>query len=132
MILDSEKEARKASRLQSKYIYPWIGVDLDGTLAVYDTFISPTHIGAPIEKMVNRVKWMLAEKIVVKIFTARASDADPTARLQVIEAIDQWCLEVFGQTLPITCVKDYGMVALYDDRAIQIIKNTGERADGEQ
>jgi len=35
---------------------PWIGVDLDGTLAHYDGWKGPTHIGAPIHKMVQRVR----------------------------------------------------------------------------
>jgi hypothetical protein len=32
----------------------WIGVDLDGTLAFYDEWIGPEHIGAPIPGMVDR------------------------------------------------------------------------------
>ena len=125
-------EAEKKARLGKTYIYPWVGVDLDGTLAEYDEYVNHTHIGAPIEKMVNRVKRFLDDQIIVKIFTARAADANPAKRIEIIEAIDKWCIEVFGQTLPITCVKDYGCVRFYDDRAIQIIKNTGERADGEE
>jgi hypothetical protein len=125
-------EAEKKARLGKNYIYPWVGIDLDGTLAEYHEFQGPTHIGAPIEKMVNRVKKFLLDGVVVKIFTARAAEANPATRIEIIEAIDKWCIEVFGQTLTVTCMKDYGMVRLYDDRAIQIIKNTGERADGEE
>jgi len=131
-LTEAEREARKQSRLGKKYIYPWIGVDLDRTLAEYHEFVSPTHIGAPIEKMVNRVKKFLEDRIAVKIFTARVADTDPALRIEIIEAIDRWCIEVFGRTLPVTCVKDYGMVRLYDDRAIQIVPNTGERVDGEE
>jgi len=35
---------------------PWIGVDLDGTLAVYDGWRGPEHIGPPVPAMVERVK----------------------------------------------------------------------------
>jgi hypothetical protein len=35
---------------------PWIGVDLDATLARYDGFKGETIIGEPIPLMVNRVK----------------------------------------------------------------------------
>lgn len=125
MIDSAEKEARKQVRLGKKYIYPWIGVDLDGTIAEYTTFISPTHIGKPIQPMCDRVKTWIEEGLQVKIFTARVSEQDPTVRLEVINAINAWCQDVFGKALPITCVKDYGMVQLFDDRAIQVEKNTG-------
>lgn len=49
----------------------WIGVDLDGTIAEYHGWVSPTHIGAPIPKMVERVKVWLSEGKEVRIFTAR-------------------------------------------------------------
>lgn len=123
---DQEREARKQKRLGKTYIYPWIGVDLDKTLAEYHDYVSHTHIGKPIPKMVERVKKFLDDQIAVKIFTARVADPDPTKRLEIIEAIDTWCTEVFGRTLPVTCIKDYGMVRLYDDRAIQVEPNTGE------
>lgn len=45
--------------------------------------------------------------------------------------IKAWCLEHLGQELEVTCSKDYGMILLYDDRAVQIIPNTGRRADGQ-
>jgi hypothetical protein len=44
-------------------------------------------------------------------------------------AIGDWCEEHIGVRLPITCTKDYGMVELWDDRAVQVIPNTGDRAD---
>jgi hypothetical protein len=116
--------------LGKDYIYPWIGVDLDKTLAVYDTFRGEDHIGEPIPLMVWRVKQWLSEGIVVKIFTARASEPDPAKKLKTLEAIAKWSLNVFGTSLPVTCVKDYGCIEIWDDRAIQIIPNTGRRADG--
>ena len=99
----------------------WIGVDLDGTLAHYDNWIGPEHIGEPIAPMVDRVRAWLGQGIEVRIFTARAWHADA----ETVEAIEAWCVKHIGLKLPVTCVKDYGMVQLWDDRAVQVIPNTG-------
>jgi hypothetical protein len=106
----------------------WIGVDLDGTLAVYHGWIAASHIGEPIAPMANRVLAWLAEGKDVRIFTARVTPGK-IDRAECIKAIDQWCEDVFGQTLPITHEKDTGMLELWDDRAVQVIPNTGRRAD---
>ena len=108
----------------------WIGVDLDGTLAKYDRWIAPDHIGSPVPEMLERVKKWLAEGQDVRIFTARVwSDGTPErndqAKLARL-AIVAWCREHFGQVLQITCVKDFGMIALYDDRAVRVETNTGK------
>lgn len=102
----------------------WIGVDLDGTLAHYDKFVSPDHIGEPIPEMVKRVKQWIAEGKTVKIFTSRVSH--PNQMEVAIVAIREWSKRHIGQVLEITCYKDYGMVELYDDRCKQVIKNTGK------
>jgi hypothetical protein len=112
----------------------WIGVDLDGTLAEYDHWRGANHIGAPIAPMVARVKGWLAEGHDVRIFTARVwSDPHVSGRscdsCDAEEAIVAWCREHLGNELPVTCMKDYGMVELWDDRAVQVIPNTGLRAD---
>lgn len=110
----------------------WCGVDLDGTLAYYDGFKSPEHIGAPIPKMVERVKRWLADGRDVRIFTARACPGDKISAEEVAGVcahIEAWCEEHIGKRLPITYAKDYQMFELWDDRAVQVIKNTGERAD---
>lgn len=49
----------------------WIGVDLDGTLATYDGWVSADHVGEPVPAMVERVQQWLAEGREVRIFTAR-------------------------------------------------------------
>jgi hypothetical protein len=109
----------------------WIGVDLDGTLAEYDHWRGEEHIGKPVELMVNRVKYWLNQGIEVRIFTARVSgERQGIHPGRTTELIENWCEEHLGIKLPVTCIKDFGMVELWDDRAIQIIKNTGERADG--
>jgi hypothetical protein len=49
----------------------WIGVDLDGTLAMYNGWVDETHIGEPVPAMALRVRAWLAKGHTVKIFTAR-------------------------------------------------------------
>lgn len=111
----------------------WIGVDLDGTLAKYDGWKGAHHIGAPIPKMVARVKNWLANGQEVKIFTARVSSQNNVLnRFVAIHTIEDWCLKYLGKKLPITATKDFDMTELYDDRAIQIVQNTGERVDGKE
>lgn len=102
---------------------PWIGVDLDGTLAFYDggTY-NPEKVGAPIPTMVARVKAWLNAGWEVKIFTDRVSGPDKVRAREVIHA---WVVNVFGRPLDITCEKDYGMVELWDDRAVTVEENTG-------
>lgn len=104
----------------------WIGVDLDGTLAEYDDWKGETHIGEPILPMVTRVREWLRDGVEVKIFTARVCEP---LRPGVLEAIQDWTEKYLGRRLPVTNVKDYDMIELWDDRAIQIIQNTGLRAD---
>lgn len=104
----------------------WIAVDLDGTLAYYDEWRGPTHIGAPVPAMVARVKRWLREGKDVRIFTARVCTNRPLEEvLAATRAIESWCLWHIGRKLRVTCTKDYGMVALYDDRCVQVEKNTG-------
>ena len=60
----------------------------------------------------------------VRIFTARVSHPDQVDA--AVETIETWCLEHIGVVLPITNVKDYAMIELWDDRAVQVVTNTGE------
>lgn len=98
----------------------WIGVDFDGTLATDGD-------SAPIAPMVERVKRWLAAGIEVRIVTARVNEPDEKALHQQIWFLSDWCTQVFGRVLPLTCSKDYQMYQLWDDRAVQVIKDTGER-----
>jgi len=134
----------------------WIGVDFDGTLALYDQWRGADHCGEPVGAMLFRVKKWIADGHEVRIFTARISPLDtcvkPYERVQMsdaessaaarsmgidparfddavraVTAIRMWCLHHIGQMLPITNVKDYAMIELWDDRAVQVEANTGER-----
>lgn len=104
----------------------WIGVDLDGTLAHYNGWQGVEHIGVPVPAMAARVRGWRAQGIEVRIFTARVHGP---GRQDALPHINAWLLHHFGEALPVTCEKDYGMVELWDDRAVQVTPNTGERAD---
>jgi hypothetical protein len=103
----------------------WIGVDLDGTLAEYHGWQGEEHIGRPLPMMVARVKLWLEAGEDVRIFTARVWEGQGN-RSRARDAIRIWCLEHLGRTLPVTCVKDWYMRELWDDRCVQVKTNTGE------
>lgn len=108
----------------------WIGVDLDGTLAYYETGDGVETIGRPIVPMQTRVICWLAEGKDVRIVTARVGshpDLDPGFVQSQDRMIKAWCLEHLGKELPVTCSKDFCMVELWDDRCVQVIPNTGIR-----
>jgi len=102
---------------------PWIGVDLDGTLAHDYGWRGASHIGSPIKRMVDRVRrWHNAGKC-VKIFTARAS------KPECIHPIKAWLKKHRLPDLEITNVKTPGMVQMWDDRAVPMRRNRGTRRD---
>jgi hypothetical protein len=104
----------------------WIGCDFDGTLSVYGGWGIDGAPGDPVAAMVGRVKSWLANGLKVKIFTARVSSRDALELAVETARIKAWCLKHIGQELEIVCAKDYNMISLYDDRAVQVTKNTGE------
>lgn len=97
----------------------WIGVDLDGTLAHYDGWKGVEHIGEPIERMVNRVKYAIKQGITIKLFTARAIEPE------CIPYIEDWLGANGLGELEITNVKDFDMIELWDDKVVQVEQNTG-------
>ena len=100
--------------------------DLDGTLAEYSEWKGIEHIGKPVPKMLERVKKWIAEGKNVVIFTARLDNegAEPY--------IKKWLEEQGLGDLKITNVKTRDIIVFYDDRAVQVERNTGERADGKE
>lgn len=108
----------------------WIGIDFDGSLVTYDGWRGPDVFGDPIQSMVDRVKQWIAEGKNVRIMTARVSpqgemdDKDNDVNI-ARRGIEAWCLEKFGKVLPVTHEKDYNMIELWDDRAVQLEFNTG-------
>ncbi len=112
----------------TQYAAYWVGVDLDGTLAIHESDWE-TSVGTPIQPMVDRVKKLLKKGFRIKIFTARASD------LKQIPIVQAWCVHhglVYddGTPLEVTNVKDYSMIQLWDDRAIAIEHGTGKVLGG--
>lgn len=110
----------------------WIGVDLDGTLAHYDGWRGPTYIGEPVGPMVRRVQEWIAQGRVVKVFTARVSGGDGRDMQQVRNAIAAWTKRHIGVELTATCIKDYAMIELWDDRCVRVIPNTGMPCCGQE
>lgn len=121
----------------------WIGVDLDRTLAHYDGWKGAGHIGAPVPLMLERVKIWLQQGQDVRIFTARIHPLDRCIMPGVpildeirngriadavgaVSAIRIWCMTHLGRELPITNIKDYAMIELWDDLAVGVVQNTGE------
>ena len=121
----------------------WIGVDLDGTLACYDGWKGATVIGDPVPLMLDRVVKWVSEGREVRILTARVSPGKGDADV-CRDAIEKWlakhvypkCPSWFREPriigIPITHEKDHRMIELWDDRCIQVVPNTGKRADGKE
>lgn len=112
----------------------WIGVDFDGTLARHSpakrtvSEYAPYELGEPVPIMLERVKEWVRQGKKVRIVTARV--APPYyggTKREVIRAIHEWCAENGLPFLPVQAHKDQDMVALWDDRAIQVQVNTGRR-----
>lgn len=118
----------------------WIGVDLDATAAIYNGWKGIEEIGDPVPAMRERILKWIAEGRALKIVTARvycgesgepAGDRFRDAQV-ARRVIEKWCLKHFGVILPVTCCKDFGMIELWDDRAVQVKPNTGEPVSGSQ
>ncbi len=105
----------------------WIGIDLDGVLAFYDGWKHAHHIGEPVLKMVAFVKQLLAEGKKVKIFTARVHLHDPVKKNEMVIRIQDWLESKCGlPRLEVTNIKDSSMRQLFDDRAYNVKRNSGE------
>jgi len=99
---------------------PWIGVDLDSTLAIKPKMVDGIPaIGKPVPAMKARVMAWIADGKKVKIFTARA---DSTG---AIPAVERWLKRYGFPALEITNKKDRYCTAIYDDIAVTVEKNTG-------
>ena len=107
----------------------WIGVDLDGTLAVWDGTRGLPEIGEPVPAMLERVKKWLADGIEVRIFTARMAahgHRDIFGNVvDIVTPIEEWCLKHVGRKLKVTNTKDFGTREIWDDIAVGVWPNTG-------
>lgn len=134
---------------------PWVGLDLDATLAEYHGWKGADHIGAPIPAMVDYVKrgleygfeyldphGKLLRTKEAKIFTARVyaececrggdgleAHSECMERLQQAYKsrmlIREFCQQHLGRELEITYKKDPMCVLMVDDRCAIAIPNTG-------
>lgn len=105
-----------------KEFEPWVGFDLDGTLAKHVTGrFQRGIIGKPVPKMMKLLQEHLDKGDTVKIFTARVARNSKERR-----KIQHWLLEQGLPALEVTATKDPGLIKLYDDRAQGVVKNTGE------
>ena len=111
----SSKEASNNSSTKE----PWVGVDLDGTLAFYNGWKGLNHIGSPVPVMEKRVREWLATGTKVKIVTARACVPEG------IPPVAQWLAKHGFPEMDITNAKDFDMIELWDDRCVQVLVNTG-------
>lgn len=100
-------------------LQPWIGVDLDGTLAEATPWKGMSHIGPAVPLMLRRVRLWLEKGARVKIVTARAGDPEG------LKATQAWLKANGLPDLEVTDRKDFGMIELWDDRAIQVVQNRG-------
>src|SRR5882672_6856827 len=127
----------------------WIGVDLDGTTFEYHTWMGWNVFGAPIPLMVARIrKWWYEEDRDVRVVTARVGlptiihdigrhgySAIRRQRCRVtgemfsdemmVDAIGQHFNKHVGFVPVVQCHKDLHMIELWDDRAVQVVPNTG-------
>lgn len=108
-------------------------VDLDGTLAFWDNGSGDKYtqeqwdngdvpIGGPIKPMIELIQDHLEDGDEVKIFTARVADGDIPKKVAMIQ---DWTEKHLGQRLPVTNAKDFQAEIIYDDRAIEIVRNKG-------
>lgn len=112
--------AGDASSEENAPVRSWIGVDLDGTLACYSGWRGLDHVGKPVPVMLARVKHWLDEGYTIKIFTARAEEGE-----RGIAPVKKWLAENGLPDLEVTNRKDFAMIELWDDRAVQVVANTG-------
>jgi hypothetical protein len=99
---------------------PWIGVDLDGTLATFHRWRGLGYIGKPIPVMMTRVRGWVEAGYEVKIVTARASIEEG------ISPVKAWLAKHGLPDLEVVSGKDFDMIELWDDRAIQVLPNSGK------
>lgn len=105
----------------------WWGFDLDATIAFYETW-GDGSIGAHIVPMIRRMKHYIRTGRKVSIVSARVHRSEPDWQAQeelIRQFLDQALSIAMANTVDIRCDKDRHMIALYDDRAEQVIPNKG-------
>lgn len=99
---------------------PWIGCDLDGTLAYHaNGAFDPEHIGLPIQPMLERVRGWLAAGKLVKIVTARAVDK------KAVKAIRDWLDGIGLHDVGITDTITEQTEEIWSSIAVGVVHNKG-------
>lgn len=111
-----------------------IGCDFDKTMAHYEDGdidkLGPEHVGEPIPEMVEKIKQALADGAEVYVFTARVNPGDGTFKKALnatksYVVISEWCQRNIGTVLPITHEKSWRWSEIWDDKAKEVLPNTG-------
>ena len=106
----------------------WWGFDLDATIAFYETW-GDGSIGAPIKPMIRRMKHYIRTGRKVAIVTARVHPSKGLEATEHLHKVRDFLDAQFGKdasdTIEIRCDKDMHLIALFDDRAEQVIPNRG-------
>ena len=102
-----------------------IAVDLDGTLAFDSPPGDPLAVGEPIPMMMQRLRQWLADGEQVVIFTARLNAPDVTDKAAVVAAVQDWLEQQGLPRLRVTDRKLWAIKEFWDDRAVQVIPNSG-------
>lgn len=106
---------------------PYIGFDLDRTLAHYDHWRGAGHIGRPVKPMLDLVRRFLAAHTPCRVITARmAPDHTQEERDAFIAAWNVWSMHHLGTVLTVQAHKCMKMLELYDDRCVAVEPNTGK------
>lgn len=122
---ENEDQTPPLNFLNYDYEEGWVGIDLDGTLAAWGKSWDGWSIHEPIPKMVEKVKWLIENNIPWKIMTARVGSEDNSWNQGQRQLIQYWCQEHLGGVPEVTATKDYHMVILWDDRAWNVVLDTG-------
>ena len=105
-----------------------IGVDFDGTLFTTFEPYDPRKIGKPVPKMIKFVQKLIKQGKKVVILTARMNTSEHTPQQLAFtrKLIRGACKKYIGKALPVTAEKHSTMKIIYDDRAVQVVRNTGK------
>lgn len=101
-----------------------IALDLDKTLAYYESKWRAKKVGAPIPPMVDKVKLWLSKGYKVTIFSARMSHTGEELATQ-IHLIQRFLFEAGLPNLEKTAIKRMEFTHFIDDKAFHVEPNTG-------
>ncbi len=122
-VTEYQRKDRPSGPVHPKDPEAWLAIDFDGTLSEdigeYDShgFAKP---GPPVPLMLERVQRWIKEGRTVKILSARAHDPEN------VKIVHDWLSAHGLPKLEVVANKDSKMIALYDDRAITVERNTGK------